>query len=140
MSPLLLRDLSSVACVYTIIDMQQLGGEVVTSRCHSSNIFVETLSILFKLIYFEELANFLAPVVQKVDSAIQLLNNWGLGLNPKGPYQSIEKGKRGNFCVVFTYSIKRAHEIRNRGTTAKNSKCAKKRDVRAKFFFFFFLL
>jgi len=52
----------------------------------------QTLSILFNLIYFEELANFLAPVVQKVDSTIQLLNNWGLGLNPKGPYQSLEKG------------------------------------------------
>ena len=34
-----------------------------------------------------------------------------LGLYPKGPYLSLEKEKE-NFCVVFTYSIKRAGEIR----------------------------
>ena len=33
------------------------------------------------------------------------------GLNPKGPYVSLEKDKQ-NFCVVLTYSIKRAREIR----------------------------
>ena len=33
------------------------------------------------------------------------------GLNPKGPYVSLEKEKE-NFCVVLTYSIKRACEIR----------------------------
>ena len=33
------------------------------------------------------------------------------GLNPKGPYVSLEKDKQ-NFCVVLTYSIKRAPEIR----------------------------
>ena len=33
------------------------------------------------------------------------------GLNPKGPYVSLEKEKE-NFCVVLTYSIKRAREIR----------------------------
>ena len=32
------------------------------------------------------------------------------GLNPKGPYLSLEKEKE-NFRVLFTYSIKRAHEI-----------------------------
>ena len=32
-------------------------------------------------------------------------------LNPKGPYVSLEKEKQ-NFCVVVTYSIKRAREIR----------------------------
>ena len=32
-------------------------------------------------------------------------------LNPKGPYASLEKEKQ-NFCVVLTYSIKRAREIR----------------------------
>ena len=31
--------------------------------------------------------------------------------NPKGPYLSLDKEKE-TFCVVFTYSIKRAHEIR----------------------------
>ena len=34
-----------------------------------------------------------------------------LGLYPKGPYLSLEKEKE-NFFVVFTYSIKRAREIR----------------------------
>ena len=33
------------------------------------------------------------------------------GLNPKGPYLSLEKEKE-TFCVVLTYSIKRAPEIR----------------------------
>ena len=32
------------------------------------------------------------------------------GLNPKGPYVSLEKGKQ-IFCVVLTYSIMRAREI-----------------------------
>ena len=33
------------------------------------------------------------------------------GLNPKGPYLSLEKEKE-NFCVLLTYSIKWAREIR----------------------------
>ena len=33
------------------------------------------------------------------------------GLNPKGPYLSLEKEK-DPFCTVFTYSVKRASEIR----------------------------
>ena len=33
------------------------------------------------------------------------------GLKPKGQYLSLEKGKE-TFCVVFTYSIKRAREVR----------------------------
>ena len=33
------------------------------------------------------------------------------GLNPKGRYLSLQKAK-DNFCVVFTYSIKRARKIR----------------------------
>ena len=33
------------------------------------------------------------------------------GLNPKGPYVSLEKEKQ-NFSVVLTYSIKRARGIR----------------------------
>ena len=32
-------------------------------------------------------------------------------VNPKGPYLSLEKEK-APFCVFFSYSIKRAHEIR----------------------------
>ena len=35
-----------------------------------------------------------------------------LELNPKGPYLSLQEEK-DNFCVVFTYSIKRACEVRN---------------------------
>ena len=34
-----------------------------------------------------------------------------LGLYPKGPYLALEKEKE-NFCVVFTYFIKQAREIR----------------------------
>ena len=34
-----------------------------------------------------------------------------LVVNPKGPYISLEKEK-GLFCVLFSYFIKRAHEIR----------------------------
>ena len=33
------------------------------------------------------------------------------GLNPKGPYLSLEK-ENETFCVVFTYSVKPAREIR----------------------------
>ena len=33
------------------------------------------------------------------------------GLNPKEPYLSLEEEKE-NFCAVFTYSIKRAREMR----------------------------
>ena len=33
------------------------------------------------------------------------------GFNSKGPYLSLEKEKE-TFCVVLTYSIKRAYEIR----------------------------
>ena len=32
------------------------------------------------------------------------------GLNPNGPYLSLEK-ERETFCVVFTYSVKQVHEI-----------------------------
>ena len=34
------------------------------------------------------------------------------GLNPKGSYLSLEKKKENFFSVVFTYSVKRAREIR----------------------------
>ena len=33
------------------------------------------------------------------------------GLNPEGPYLSLEN-ERETFCVVFTYSVKQVHEIR----------------------------
>ena len=41
----------------------------------------------------------------------QQCSRYFLGLNPKGPYLSLEKEK-GNFCVVFTYSFKPVREIR----------------------------
>ena len=56
------------------------------------------------------------------------------GLNQKGPCLRLEKNKE-TFCVVLTYSIERAREIRKfscRATTAK--KCTKTRDARAKLF------
>ena len=60
------------------------------------------------------------------------------GLNPKGPYLSLEKEKE-TFCVVLTYSIKRAREIRKFHVAVVqqrlNLKCTKKRDARAKLFF-----
>ena len=59
------------------------------------------------------------------------------GLNPKGPYTSLEKEKE-NFCVVLTYTINRAREIRKFHVavvlrTAK--KWTKKRDARTKLLF-----
>ena len=59
------------------------------------------------------------------------------GSNPNGPYLGWENEKE-TFCVVLTYSIKWAHEIRkflchSHATTAK--KCTKKRDAHAKLFF-----
>ena len=55
------------------------------------------------------------------------------GLNPKGPYQSLEKEKK-NLCVVLTYFIKRAREVSCRIRTTAVKKCRKKRDARAKLF------
>ena len=64
-------------------------------KCHLESEFAlfQTSSILF--------------------SFIQFVKCWrnSLGLNPKGPYLSLEK-ERENFCAVFTNSIKWAHEIR----------------------------
>ena len=39
-----------------------------------------------------------------------MLTKWS-GFNPKGPFTCLEKEK-DNFCVAFTYSIKRVREIR----------------------------
>ena len=46
-------------------------------------------------------------------SFIQFVKCWrnSLGLNPRGPYLSLEKEKE-NFCAVFTDSIEQAREIR----------------------------
>ena len=56
------------------------------------------------------------------------------GFNPKGPYLSLEKEKE-TFCVVFTYSIKRAREIRKIHVAVVQRRLRnvqKKRDARAK--------
>ena len=60
-----------------------------------------------------------------------------LGLNPKGPYLNLEK-ERENFCLVFTYSIKRAREMRTFHVAVVQRRlrnCAKKRDTRAHLLF-----
>ena len=60
-----------------------------------------------------------------------------LGLNPKGPYLNLEK-ERENFCLVFTYSIKRAREMRTFHIAVVQRRlrnCAKKRDTRAHLLF-----
>ena len=58
------------------------------------------------------------------------------GLNPKGPYVSLEKEKQ-NFCVVLTYSIKRAREIRKFHVTVVQQRLrnVQKSVIRAKRFF-----
>ena len=59
------------------------------------------------------------------------------GLNPKGPYLSLEKEKE-NVCVVLTYFINWAREIRKFHLAVAQQqvkKCTKRRDTRAKLFF-----
>ena len=60
-------------------------------------------------------------------------------LNPKGPYLSLEK-ENETFCVVFTYSVKPAREIRKFHVAVVQRwpylKCAKKPDARAKLLFY----
>ena len=58
--------------------------------------------------------------------------------NPKGPYLSLNKEKE-TFCVVFTYSIKRAHEIRKFHAAVVQRRLRnvqKKRYARAELLFF----
>ena len=60
------------------------------------------------------------------------------GFNPKGGYLSLEKGKE-TFCVVFTYSVKRAREIRSFHVPVVQGRLRnvqKKCDARAKLLFF----
>ena len=59
------------------------------------------------------------------------------GKNLKGPYVSIEKEK-DTFCVVLTYSIKQASEIRKFHVAVVQQQLRnvqKKHDARAKLFF-----
>ena len=59
------------------------------------------------------------------------------GFNPKGPSLSLEKEKV-TFCVVFTYSAKRAREIRKFHVAVVQRRLRnveKERDARAKLLF-----
>ena len=58
--------------------------------------------------WIRKVSNFIDRI--QSDLICQMLANFS-GLNPKGPYLSLEKEKE-NSCAVFTYSIKRAREIR----------------------------
>ena len=80
------KSLRRVAVVAKFLD----DNKTKTSR--EFTLF-QTLSILF---------NF--------NSFVECWQNF-LRLNPKVPYLSLEKEKKENFCVVFTYFINRAHEI-----------------------------
>ena len=80
-------------------------GEVITSGVHGIRISrlnqKRHLKSEFALFQFIDIFQF----------HLICLRNF-LRLNPKGsPYLSLEKEKE-NFCVVFTYSINRAREIR----------------------------
>ena len=57
---------------------------------------------------FRTVSNFIDLI--QFPSICQMLAKFS-GLNPKGPYLSVEKEKE-NFYVVFTFSIKQAREIR----------------------------
>ena len=69
------------------------------------------------------------------------------GFNPKGPHLSLEKEKV-TFCVVFTYSAKRAREIRKfhvavvqrRLRNVQKKRCCFANLNLSSFFFFFALL
>ena len=59
------------------------------------------------------------------------------GFNPKGPHLSLEKEKV-TFCVVFTYSAKRAREIKKFHVAVVQRRLRnveKERDARAKLLF-----
>ena len=58
--------------------------------------------------WIRKVSNFIDRI--QFDLICRMLANFS-GLNPKGPYLSLEKEKE-NSCAVFTYSIKRAREIR----------------------------
>ena len=84
-------------------------GEVVTSCYHGRKNFWMTTNRKRHLKC--EFGLFQASSI--LFNFIQFVKCWRhfLGLNPKGPYLSLEK-EREHFCVVFTYSIKRTCEIR----------------------------
>ena len=79
------ESLRHVAMVAKFLDARHLKGKFAP---------FQTSSIFFNFIYLIR----------------QIWRNF-LGLNPKGPFLRLEK-EREDFCVVFTYSMKRAREIK----------------------------
>ena len=79
----------------------------VTSRYHGSKIsgWQQTKTSLKK--WIRTVSNFID--LNQFHLICQMLAKFS-GLNPKGPYVSLEKEKE-NFFVVLTYSKKRAREI-----------------------------
>ena len=62
--------------------------------------------------HFKKCSHSLIKLHQSYSISFNLANVGEIfGLNPKGQYLSLEEEK-DNFCVVFTYSIKQACEIR----------------------------
>ena len=102
-----------------------------TSRCHDNTI-----------LGWQQTENSLKKYIRTVSNVIDL-NQFHLicrmlvkfsGFNPKGSHLSLEKEKE-TFCVVFTYSIKRAREIRKIHVAVVQRRLRnvqKKRDARAK--------
>ena len=79
----------------------------VNASCHVSKIcgWQQTKTSLKK--WIRTVSNFID--LNQFHLICQMLAKFS-GLNPKGPYVSLEKEKE-NFCVVLTYSKKRAREI-----------------------------
>ena len=70
-------------------------------------------------------------LIDFTDLICQILTKFGVESE-----RTVSKFRKRTFCVVFTYSIKRADEIRTFHVTViqrrQAKKCTKKRDARAK--------
>ena len=112
--------------VRNLASMQQ-KGEVITSSCHVSKIFG-----------WQQTKNSLKKVNShcfKLHRFCQILAKFS-ELNPNAPYLSLESEKE-TFCVVFSYSVKRAREIKtfHVAVMQRRLKNMQKRDARAKLLF-----
>ena len=76
--------------------------EVITSHCHGSKFLDDNKP---KCHLKSEFALFHSSSILQLNF-ISFVKCWRnvLGLNPKGPYLTVQKEK-GKFCVVFTYSV-----------------------------------
>ena len=89
--------------IYRSYKVAKQRGEVITSRCHGSKISGRQQT---------ELNSHCCKLHRSYSISLNLSNVEEIsGLNSKGRYLSLQKAK-DNFCVVFTYSIKRARKIR----------------------------